>query len=207
MECLQPIVLKQYFCEMIGSGFMLFTRDLRMVWLQFGFTVQLNRKERLFTMQSGSTCQLTGECRIPDRATLPGTLYRELEEFIDNLPTKEGHLVTALHKAQSLFGYLPKEVQQFVADYMGVSLAKVYGVVSFYTFFTMVPKGKYPISICMGTACFVVGAEKVVHAFKEALGVEIGELPDGKFSIDVLRCVGAVHYRLTVGEKYTPNKT
>jgi NADP-reducing hydrogenase subunit HndA len=155
-------------------------------------------------MQSGSTCQLTGECRIPDRATLPGTLYRELEEFIDNLPTKEGHLVTALHKAQSLFGYLPKEVQQFVADYMGVSLAKVYGVVSFYTFFTMVPKGKYPISICMGTACFVVGAEKVVHAFKEALGVEIGEVtPDGKFSIDVLRCVGACALApiLTVGEK------
>jgi NADP-reducing hydrogenase subunit HndA len=126
------------------------------------------------------------------------------EEFIDNLPTKEGHLVTALHKAQSLFGYLPKEVQQFVADYMGVSLAKVYGVVSFYTFFTMVPKGKYPISICMGTACFVVGAEKVVHAFKEALGVEIGEVtPDGKFSIDVLRCVGACALApiLTVGEK------
>jgi NADP-reducing hydrogenase subunit HndA len=135
---------------------------------------------------------------------LPGTLYRELEEFIGKLPTKEGHLVTTLHKAQSLFGYLPKEVQQFVADYMGVSLAKVYGVVSFYTFFTMVPKGKYPISICMGTACYVKNAEKVVDAFKEALDVEIGEVtPDGKFSIDVLRCVGACALApiLTVGEK------
>jgi NADP-reducing hydrogenase subunit HndA len=109
-----------------------------------------------------------------------------------------------LHKAQHLFGYLPKEVQQFVADYMDVSLAKVYGVVSFYTFFTMVPKGKYPISICMGTACFVKGAQKVVDAFLETLNVEVGEVtPDGKFSVDVLRCVGACALApiLTVGEK------
>jgi NADP-reducing hydrogenase subunit HndA len=155
-------------------------------------------------MQTGSTCQLTGDCRIPDRATLPGTLYKELEDFIAQLPTKEGHLVTALHKAQHLFGYLPREVQQFVADYMGVSLAKVYGVVSFYTFFTMVPKGKFPISICMGTACYVKSAEKVVEAFKDVLNVEVGEVtPDGKFSIDVLRCVGACALApiLTVGEK------
>ena len=127
--------------------------------------VLANNERRGLRMQTGSTCQLTGDCRIPDRATLPGTLYKELEDFIATLPTKEGHLVTVLHKAQHLFGYLPKEVQQFVADYMGVSLAKVYGVVSFYTFFTMVPKGKYPISICMGTACFVKGAQKVVEAF------------------------------------------
>lgn len=155
-------------------------------------------------MQTGSTCQLTGECRIPDRSTLPGTLYRELEEFIASLPTKEGHLVTVLHKAQHLFGYLPKEVQQFVADYMDVSLAKVYGVVSFYTFFTMVPKGKYPVSICMGTACFVKGAQKVVDAFLETLNVKVGEVTsDGKFSVDVLRCVGACALApiLTVGEK------
>lgn len=155
-------------------------------------------------MQSGSTCQFTGDCRIPDRATLPGKLYKELEDFIASLPTKEGHLVTVLHKAQHLFGYLPKEVQQFVADYMEVSLAKVYGVVSFYTFFTMVPKGKYPISICMGTACFVKGAQKVVDAFLDTLNVEVGEVtPDGKFSVDVLRCVGACALApiLTVGEK------
>ena len=155
-------------------------------------------------MQTGSTCQLTGDCRIPDRSTLPGGLYKELEDFIAQLPTKDGHLVTVLHKAQHLFGYLPREVQQFVADYMDVSLAKVYGVVSFYTFFTMVPKGKYPISICMGTACYVKNAEKVVDAFKDILNVEIGEVtPDGKFSIDVLRCVGACALApiLTVGEK------
>jgi len=155
-------------------------------------------------MQTGSTCQMSGSCNIPDRTTLPGTLYQELEDFINQLPTKEGHLVTVLHKAQHLFGYLPREIQQFVADQMDVSLAKVYGVVSFYTFFTMVPKGKYPISICMGTACYVKQADKIVETFKDLLNVEIGEVTsDGKFSIDVLRCVGACALApiLTVGEK------
>jgi NADP-reducing hydrogenase subunit HndA len=135
---------------------------------------------------------------------LPAALCRELDEFIAKLPTKEGHLVTVLHKAQHLFGYLPKEVQQYVAEKMSVPVSKVYGVVSFYTFFTMVPKGKHPIAICLGTACFVNGAEKVVDAFKQALGVGVGEVtPDGKFSIDLLRCVGACALAptLTVGEK------
>ena len=88
-----------------------------------------------------STCQAVGECRMPEHAVLPQPLYREVVQFIDALPQKEGHLVTVLHKAQSVFGYLPIEVQQFVADHMEVPLAQVYGVVSFYTFFTMVPKG------------------------------------------------------------------
>jgi NADP-reducing hydrogenase subunit HndA len=109
-----------------------------------------------------------------------------------------------LHKAQQLFGYLPREVLQHVAGLMDESLAKVYGVVSFYTFFTMVPKGRYPISICTGTACYVKQADKIVDAFKDLLGVEIGQVTgDGKFSIDVLRCVGACALApvLTVGEK------
>jgi NADP-reducing hydrogenase subunit HndA len=123
---------------------------------------------------------------------LQAYLFKELDAFIDQLPTKEGHLVTALHKAQSLFGYLPEEVQRHVADQMDVPVVHVYGVVSFYTFFTMVPKGKYPIAVCMGTACFVKGADKVTDAFKQQLGVEVGEVtPDGKFSLDLLRCVGA----------------
>jgi NADP-reducing hydrogenase subunit HndA len=161
------------------------------------------QKERTSSMQT-STCQRTGECRLPDRATLPAALYQKLADFIAELPQKEGHLVTALHKAQSLFGYLPREVQEFIADQMEVPLAKVYGVVSFYTFFTMVPKGKYPVSVCMGTACFVKGAEKVVEALKQQLKVEVGEVTeDGKFSIDCLRCVGACALApvVMIGEK------
>ncbi|MBZ4683519.1 MAG: NADP-reducing hydrogenase subunit HndA [Fusobacteriaceae bacterium] len=118
--------------------------------------------------------------------------FKKLEEFIDGLETKEGALISVLHKAQEIFGYLPKEVQAFVAEALGVSLAKVYGVVSFYSFFTMTPKGKYPISVCMGTACFVRGAEKVLKDLEAKLGIKAGETTvDGLFSIDALRCVGA----------------
>lgn len=118
--------------------------------------------------------------------------FRELEEFINTLPTKDGALISVLHKAQEIFGYLPVEVQEFVAERLALSAAKVYGVVSFYSFFTMTPKGKYPIAVCMGTACFVRGADKVLKDFENKLGIKAGETTlDGLFSIDALRCVGA----------------
>ena len=119
-------------------------------------------------------------------------MYEKLNQFIEALPDKKGALITVLHKAQSIFGYLPKEVQIFVGEKLDVPLSKVYGVVSFYSFFSMEPKGKYPISVCLGTACYVRGANKVIDAFKKELGIEIGQTtPDGKFSLDALRCVGA----------------
>ncbi len=118
--------------------------------------------------------------------------FKELEKFIDELSEKKGSLIMVLHKAQEIFGYLPPEVQEFVAKKLELSLAKVYGVVSFYTFFTMTPKGKFPISVCMGTACYVRGAEKILNEFKRVLSLEVGETSDdGKFSIDALRCIGA----------------
>lgn len=119
-------------------------------------------------------------------------MYDELAKFIDELPEKKGALISVLHRAQSIFGYLPKEVQKFVGEKLNIPTSQVYGVVSFYSFFTMVPKGKHPISVCLGTACYVRGADKVVEAFKRELGINIGETtPDGKFSLDALRCVGA----------------
>jgi NADH-quinone oxidoreductase subunit E/NADP-reducing hydrogenase subunit HndA len=118
--------------------------------------------------------------------------FKKLEEFILNLDDKQGALITVLHKAQEIFGYLPKEIQSFVAERLDLPLAKVYGVVSFYSFFTMTPKGKYPVSVCMGTACYVRGAGKVLEDFQKQLGIEVGETTsDGMFSIDALRCVGA----------------
>ena len=118
--------------------------------------------------------------------------FRELESFINSLDTKEEALITVLHKAQKIFGYLPKEVQEFIADKLNEPLARVYGVVSFYSFFTMIPKGDIAISVCLGTACFVRGAEKVLDEFQSRLGIKAGETsPDGKFSLDVLRCIGA----------------
>ena len=130
--------------------------------------------------------------------------FRELETFINSLDTKKGSLISVLHKAQDIFGYLPREVQEFVADKLNESLANVYGVVSFYSYFTMVPKGEHPVAVCMGTACYVRGADKVLNEFQKQLGIKSGETSvDGKFSIDALRCVGACGIApvVLVGEK------
>ena len=97
-----------------------------------------------------------------------------------------------LHKAQSIFGYLPAEVQKFIANRFAVSHAHVSGVISFYNYFTTTPKGKTKISICMGTACYVNGANKILQDFENALGIKAGQVtPDGRFSIETLRCGGA----------------
>lgn len=131
-------------------------------------------------------------------------LFDKLGSFIDSLPSKEGALITVLHKAQGIFGYLPREVQEFIACKLDISLAKVFGVVTFYSYFTMKPKGKYPVSVCMGTACYVRGAEEVLNEFKRELGIGVGETTaDGLFSIDALRCVGACGLApvVLVGEK------
>ncbi|MGL5711063.1 MAG: NAD(P)H-dependent oxidoreductase subunit E, partial [Cetobacterium sp.] len=82
-------------------------------------------------------------------------LYDELKKYIDEVREKNGALISVLHKGQEIFGYLPQEVQEFIAKELNLPIAKVYGVVSFYHFFSMVPKGKHPISVCMGTACYV----------------------------------------------------
>ena len=118
--------------------------------------------------------------------------FKELDEFIDALPSKKGELIRVLHFAQKTYGYLPQELHVHIARRMGVPTAKVFGVVSFYSFFSMEPKGEFDISICLGTACYVRGADKVLDEFKKELGIDVGETTsDGKFSLSVLRCVGA----------------
>jgi NADH-quinone oxidoreductase subunit E/NADP-reducing hydrogenase subunit HndA len=122
----------------------------------------------------------------------------------DEHHNKAGELINILHKTQGLLGYLPADVQKVIAKKMKIPVSKVYGVVTFYSFFTMVPKGKYPISICMGTACYVKGAEKVLDEFQSQLGIKVGETtPDGLFSLDSLRCVGACGLApvVMIGEK------
>jgi NADP-reducing hydrogenase subunit HndA len=117
---------------------------------------------------------------------------KELVEVCRSFSNDPYELINVLHKAQGIFGYLPAEVQEIVARELKIPVAKVYGVVTFYSFFTMIPKGQNPISICMGTACYVRGAEKVLEEFKRKLNVEVGETTkDGKFSLNCLRCVGA----------------
>jgi NADH-quinone oxidoreductase subunit E/NADP-reducing hydrogenase subunit HndA len=119
-------------------------------------------------------------------------MFKELDIFIGGLETKDGELITVLHKAQDIFGYLPMEVQEFVSKKMGIPISEIYGVITFYSFFTTIPKGEHPISICMGTACYVNGSEKILTEIQKELGIKVGETTnDGKFSIDVLRCIGA----------------
>ena len=118
--------------------------------------------------------------------------FAELDAFIEKLGGTEENLIEILHKAQSLFGYLPKEVQLHVSRALRLSAAKVNGVVTFYSYFTEEPKGEHVISVCMGTACFVRGASDILTALEKKLKVKSGETTkDGKFTIDALRCVGA----------------
>ena len=113
-------------------------------------------------------------------------------DICQSFGNQAGELINILHKTQESFGYLPAEVQQVIAKELNISEAKVYGVVTFYSFFTMQPKGKHKISVCMGTACYVRGAEKVVDELKKELNIKVGEITsDGLFSLDCLRCVGA----------------
>ncbi|HSO89173.1 MAG TPA: NAD(P)H-dependent oxidoreductase subunit E [Draconibacterium sp.] len=127
-----------------------------------------------------------------------------IKNICTEFENKESELINVLHKVQGKLGYLPAEVQEVVAKELKSSVARVYGVVTFYSFFTMIPKGEFPISICMGTACYVRGAEQVLSEFKRQLKVEVGEsTPDGKFSLNCLRCVGACGLApvVTIGEK------
>lgn len=116
---------------------------------------------------------------------------RLLRQKLQELKTKDGALMPALQYAQGLYGYLPYEVQSIIAEELNVSLSKVYGVVTFYSQFTMSPKGKYQIGICLGTACYVKGAGDIYDKVKNLLGIDNGECtPDRMFSLDATRCIG-----------------
>ena len=140
-------------------------------------------------------------------------LFAQLDEVIEQHKDMRGSLISVLHKAQGIFGYLPEEVQAYIAEKMDVPLSEIYGVVTFYALFTMKKKGKYTFNVCLGTACYVKGSGEILDKVKEILGIDVGECtPDGRFSIDATRCIGAcglapvltvnddVYGRLTVDE-------
>ncbi|MCF7913276.1 MAG: NAD(P)H-dependent oxidoreductase subunit E [Candidatus Cloacimonetes bacterium] len=119
-------------------------------------------------------------------------LYTELEKVIADKSNLENPLIEILREAQELFGYLPEEVQQFIAEKMRIPVSEVYGVVTFYNFFSMKPRGKYVVNVCTGTACFVKGAQHLLQMLTDELGVELGETtPDNQFTLSSVRCVGA----------------
>ncbi len=119
-------------------------------------------------------------------------LMKEIDEYIDSLEDKKGNIIHILHKAQEVFGYLPKELQLYISRQVDLPAAKVNGIVSFYSFFSQEPSGKYAISVCMGTACFVKGSDVVLTEFKNRLGLNDKKVTDDlKFSIRDVRCIGA----------------
>ena len=123
-----------------------------------------------------------------------GTAEQEkaLRSMIKEHKGQAGALMPILQKAQEIYGYLPIEVQGIISEETGIPMEKVYGVSTFYAQFSLYPKGKYRISVCLGTACYVKGSGDVFNKLKEILGIEEGQCtPDGKFSLDACRCIGA----------------
>jgi NADH:ubiquinone oxidoreductase subunit E len=139
--------------------------------------------------------------------------YSLLQEVISEFEHDENNLIQILHMAQAIFGCLPIEVQRFIAKEMDISLSKMSGVISFYSFFSTQPKGKYTIQVCLGTACYVRGGKKIIEKLKEILDIDVGmTTEDGKFSLEVMRCIGAcglapaICIDDTVYKRVNPNK-
>ncbi|MEI6489571.1 MAG: NADH-quinone oxidoreductase subunit NuoE [Bacteroidota bacterium] len=119
-------------------------------------------------------------------------LLERLTEIINTLKDKPGALIPVLQATQSLFGFIPQEAILKISEMLNEPLSKVYGVITFYSFFSLKPRGKYVIRVCLGTACYVQGANEILTALKQQLSVEIGETtPDKLFTLDVGRCFGA----------------
>jgi len=131
---------------------------------------------------SGNNCC----CGCVDEQTL------KLQEVIKKYKDIKGALIPVLHEAQDIYGYLPISVQKEISEGLGIPLTEIYGVVTFYTQFSLNQKGKFKIQICMGTACYVKGASKILDKLQEKLGIKVGEnSEDGKFSLEACRCIGA----------------
>jgi len=128
---------------------------------------------------------------------------KQLREVIDKHKDQKGATMPILQEAQAIYGYLPEEVQLIIAEALDLSLSEIYGVVSFYSQFSLNPVGKTVVAVCMGTACYVKGAGEILERCEQKLGIKAGEVtPDGKFSIAAVRCIGACGLApiITVGE-------
>ena len=119
-------------------------------------------------------------------------IRQEVQEIIKAYKPEKDNLIQILNEVQEKYGYIPKIAQMEISKYLGVPMAEIYGVITFYDRFKLEPKGKYNISVCLGTACFVKGSQAILDRLKERLNLEEGKTSsDGKFSIDTTRCVGA----------------
>ena len=121
-----------------------------------------------------------------------GCKDEKMKEILETYTKDKSNLIQILNEVQEYYGYIPKSAQVEISEYLGLPMAEVYGVITFYSRFTLKPKGKYNIAVCLGTACFVKGSEQILDKVKEKLGIDVGQTtPDGKFSIEATRCIGA----------------
>lgn len=117
--------------------------------------------------------------------------FAELKEYINSVKNVQGLLMQTLQKAQDIFGYLPLEVQQFISDETNIPLADIYGVVTFYTQFTIEEKGRHKIGVCLGTACYVKGSQEIIDKIADELNVKVGQTTEDKlFTLEATRCLG-----------------
>ena len=134
----------------------------------------------------------------------------KIEEICDRYAAEQTPLIMILSDVQKEYGYIPLEVQEVISKRTGISVAEIYGVVTFYSLFSLEPKGKYVIGCCLGTACYVKGAQQVIDKFGELLGIKAGQTTaDGMFTIDALRCIGACALApaVTINGKIYPRVT
>ena len=132
---------------------------------------------------------------------------KQIEEIIAKYQDEKTPLMMILSEVQREFGYIPLEVQELISDKTGIPVSDIYGVVTFYSFFSLTPKGKYVIGVCLGTACYVKGAQQVLDKFAELLNIKAGETTaDGLFTLEALRCIGAcgIAPALTINGKVYP---
>jgi len=121
-----------------------------------------------------------------------GQKDEKMEKILSKYAVDKSNLIQILNEVQEAYGYIPKNAQFAISEYLQMPMAEIYGVITFYSRFTLKPKGKYNVAVCLGTACFVKGSEKVLDRLKEKLGIDVGETTaDGKFSIEATRCIGA----------------
>ena len=143
-------------------------------------------------------------------AHLQEAAVKKINEICDRYIKEKTPLMMILSDIQKEYGYIPLEVQELVSKRTGVSVAEIYGVVTFYSFFSLTPKGKYVIGVCLGTACYVKGAQQIIDKFSEIIGIKPGETSkDGLFTLDALRCIGAcgIAPAVTINGKVYPKLT
>lgn len=118
--------------------------------------------------------------------------YLEFEKFLNSVGLDKEQLIIVLRKAQNLFGYIPKDIQNLISKKLRIPIAEIYGVITFYSYFITEPEGRYPIHLCMGTACYINKSENLLKEIKNFLNIDIGQVTeDGMFSLSVVRCFGA----------------